>query len=95
MIYWVAIVLPDTDWSYAHIEESLYEEFSKISTKARVEEFKKMNKGLEKQMESELADPIALELNRPQEEMWHKIIKIYQSAVSDGQELLTKKAKSM
>jgi glycine cleavage system protein P-like pyridoxal-binding family len=87
--------LPDTDWSFAHIEESLYEEFTEISSKARVEEFKKMNKALEKQIESELADPIALELNRPQKEMWHRVIENYQSTVSGGEELLVKKSKSM
>jgi hypothetical protein len=94
LLSFAAIVLSDTDWSYAHIEESLYEEFTEISSKARVEEFKKMNKALEKQIESELADPIALELNRPQKEMWHKIIETYQSTVTDGEALLAKKAKS-
>jgi hypothetical protein len=90
-----AMSLSDTDWSFAHIEEALYEEFTEISSKARVEEFKKMNKTLEKQMGSELAEPITVELNRPQKDMWHKIIEAYQSTVSDGQELLAKKAKSM
>ncbi|CEP07813.1 hypothetical protein [Parasitella parasitica] len=89
-----AIILSDTDWSYSHEEELLNEEFTDISSRARVEEFKKMNKALEKQIESELADPVALELNRPEKEMWHKIIKIYKSTVSDGERLLAEKAKS-
>lgn len=53
-----------------------------------------MNKALEKQIESELADPVALELNRPESDMWHKIIKTYKTTVSDGEKLLAKKAKS-
>lgn len=86
--------MSDTDWSYAHEEELLNEDFTEISSRARVEEFKKMNKALEKQIESELADPIALELNRPESDMWHKIIETYKSTVSDGENLLAKKAKS-
>jgi hypothetical protein len=86
--------LSDTDWSFTHEEELLNEDFTEISSKARVEEFKKMNKALEKQIESELADPVALELNRPENDMWHKIIESYRNAVSDGEKLLAKKAKS-
>ncbi|CAO3615002.1 unnamed protein product [Mucor fragilis] len=89
-----AIILSDTDWSYAHEEELLNDDFTEISSRARVEEFKKMNKALEKQIESELADPVALELNRPESDMWHKIIKTYKTTVSDGEKLLAKKAKS-
>ncbi|KAI8642931.1 RHD3/Sey1 [Parasitella parasitica] len=89
-----AIILSDTDWSYSHEQELLNEDFTEISSRARVEEFRKMNKSLEKQIESELADPVALELNRPEKDMWHKIIEIYKSTVSDGEKLLAKKAKS-
>ncbi|CAO3619056.1 unnamed protein product [Mucor hiemalis] len=89
-----AILLPDTDWYYSHEEEVLKQDLSEISSRARIEEFKKMNKALEKQIEAELADPIALELNQPNVNMWHKIIESYQVTVSDGEQLLAKKAKS-
>ncbi|RCH82959.1 Protein sey1, partial [Rhizopus stolonifer] len=89
-----AILLSDTDWSFDHEKERMNEDLSEISSRARAAEFKKMNKALEKQVESELADPIALELNHPQEDMWHNIIKVYKSTVDDGKELLAKKAKS-
>ena len=70
------------------------EDFKEISSRARVQEFRKMNKALEKQMEAELSDPVALELNKPKGDMWHRVILIYRSAVSDGEKLLAKKAKS-
>ncbi|KAI7876131.1 RHD3/Sey1 [Mucor mucedo] len=89
-----AVLLPETDWSYAHEQELLAQDFDEISSKARTTEFKKMNKALEKQIELELADPVALELNRPEEHMWHKIIDIYNNTVADGEKLLAKNAKS-
>lgn len=88
------MLLPETDWSYAHEQELLAQDFDEISSKARTTEFKKMNKALEKQIELELADPVALELNRPEEHMWHKIIDIYNNTVADGEKLLAKNAKS-
>lgn len=90
----LAILLSDTDWSYSHEQELLNQDFTEISSRARVEEFRKMNKALEKQIEAELSDPIALELNKPEHEMWHNVIKTYLSTVSDGEKLLAKKAKS-
>ncbi|KAG2238023.1 RHD3/Sey1 [Thamnidium elegans] len=89
-----ATMLPETDWSYSREQELLTEDFKEISSKARTTEFKKMNKALEKQIETELADPIALELNQPTNDMWHKVIGAYKSTVSDGEKLLSKKAKS-
>lgn len=53
-----------------------------------------MNKALEKQIELELADPIVLELNQPENDMWHKIVEIYNTTVIEGEKLLTKNAKS-
>lgn len=70
------------------------QDLGEISSRARIEGFKKMNKALEKQIEAELSDPIALELNQPNVNMWHKIIESYQATVSDGEQLLAKKAKS-
>lgn len=90
----IAIMLDETDWSYAHEQDVLNQDFTEISSRARTEEFKKMNKALEKQITTELSDPIALELNRPEHDMWHKIIKTYKSTVSDGEKLLARKAKS-
>jgi hypothetical protein len=87
-------LLPETDWSYAHEEELLNNDFAEISLKARTEEFKKMNKALEKQITKELADPISVELNRPEDDMWHKVIGTYKKTVQDGEKLLAKKAKS-
>lgn len=93
-LYILATMLPETDWSYSHEQELLTEDFNEISSKARTTEFKKMNKALEKQIETELADIIALELNQPTNDMWHKVIGTYKSTVSDGKKLLSKKAKS-
>lgn len=42
----VAILLPETDWSYDSEYASLEEEFTEVSTKARTDEFKKMTKSL-------------------------------------------------
>ncbi|KAI9354914.1 RHD3/Sey1 [Pilaira anomala] len=89
-----ATMLPETDWSYSHEQELLNDDFKEISSKARTTEFKKMNKALGKQIETELADPIALELKQPKNDMWHKVIATYKSTVSDGEKLLSKKAKS-
>lgn len=94
LIFYLAILLPETDWSYAHEEELLNNDFTEISSRARAEEFKKMNKALEKQITKELSDPISLELNRPEDDMWHKIIGTYKATVQDGEKLLAKKAKS-
>lgn len=88
------MLLPETDWSYAHEQELLVQDFDEISSKARTTEFNKMSKALEKQIELELADPVALELNRPEDHMWHKIIEIYNNTVADGEKLLAKNAKS-
>lgn len=89
-----ATMLPETDWSYSHEQELLNDDFKEISSKARTTEFKKMNKALGKQIETELTDPIALELKQPKNDMWHKVIATYKSTVSDGEKLLSKKAKS-
>lgn len=90
----VAMLLTETDWSYSHEQDLLAQDMDEISLKARTTEFKKMNKALEKQIELELADPVALELSRPDDNMWHKIIEIYNTTVSDGEKLLAKNAKS-
>lgn len=44
--YDVAIVLPETDWSYDHEHSQLEEDFAKISAQARADEFRKMSKAL-------------------------------------------------
>lgn len=41
-----ALVLPETGWSYTNELNTLEEEFSQASTKARADEFKKMTKSL-------------------------------------------------
>lgn len=41
-----ALILPDTDWSYTNELNTLEEEFSQVSTKARTDEFRKMTKSL-------------------------------------------------
>ncbi|KAI9469940.1 MAG: RHD3/Sey1 [Benjaminiella poitrasii] len=89
-----AILLLDTDWSYEHEEQLLNEDLADVSAKARTKEFKKMNKALEKRIEAELSDPIALVLNRPEDDMWHKIIEQYKKTIKDGEELLAKQAKT-
>ncbi|KAI8883681.1 root hair defective 3 GTP-binding protein [Backusella circina FSU 941] len=88
------IILKDTDWSYEHERESLLEDLNEITAKARAEEFRKMNKALEKQITTELSDPVTLELNKPDHEMWHNVIKTYNSTVLDSEKLLAKKAES-
>ncbi|KAI8997170.1 RHD3/Sey1 [Pilobolus umbonatus] len=89
-----SITLEDTDWSYAHEQELLNQEFNEVSLNARVEEFKKMNKALEKKIQAELSDPVSLELNKPGPDMWKHIINLYNTTVLDGKQLLEKKAKS-
>jgi hypothetical protein len=89
-----AMVIEGTDWSYAHEEEALKEEFKELAAKARTKEFTKMSKALEKQIETELTDPVALELNRPGPDMWAKIISIYNATLADAEKVLAKQAES-
>ncbi|CEG72412.1 Putative Protein SEY1 [Rhizopus microsporus] len=89
-----AMIIEGTDWSYAHEEEALKEEFKELAAKARTKEFTKMSKALEKQIETELTDPVALELNRPGPDMWAKIISIYNATLADAEKVLAKQAES-
>ncbi|KAI9253274.1 RHD3/Sey1 [Helicostylum pulchrum] len=89
-----AVILPDTEWSYANELNTLEEEFSQASTKARTDEFKKMTKSLAKQVENELSEPVTLALNDPKPDAWHKIIQTYTNTVESGQTTLDKIAKS-
>ncbi|ORX56723.1 root hair defective 3 GTP-binding protein [Hesseltinella vesiculosa] len=78
------LVLADTDWSYQLDLEQLDEEFEKVSTKARADEFKKMSKALTKQVENDLAEPISLALNDPQPTTWSTILLAYKSTLERG-----------
>ncbi|KAI7858071.1 RHD3/Sey1 [Circinella umbellata] len=88
------MVLADTDWSYTHEHSQLEEDFAKVSAQARADEFKKMSKQLAKQVENELSEPVSLQLNNPNEKIWHNIIEAYKETVEHGQKTLVDKAKS-
>lgn len=92
--YRIAIVLPETDWSYESEYAQLQEDFSELSSKARADEIKKMTKALEKQVENDLSEPVSMALNNPSSDMWHKILSTYRTAKEHGQDTLVKKAKS-
>ncbi|KAI8337352.1 RHD3/Sey1 [Choanephora cucurbitarum] len=89
-----AILLSDTDWSFHSEEERMKEDFEAISSRARTEEYKKMHKVIEKQIESDLSDSISIELNRPDNHMWHKIVQVYKSIATHAESMLSHKAKS-
>ncbi|OBZ83027.1 Protein SEY1 [Choanephora cucurbitarum] len=89
-----AILLSDTDWSFHSEEERMKEDLEAISSRARTEEYKKMHKVIEKQIESDLSDSISIELNRPDNHMWHKIIQVYKSITTHAESMLSHKAKS-
>ncbi|KAL1918764.1 uncharacterized protein VTP21DRAFT_2786 [Calcarisporiella thermophila] len=75
------MVLPETDWQYERELRGLKDEFGKIKNEARGAQLSKIARQIESQLAAEIAEPISNCLNHPTDDMWLRLIVIYEDAV--------------
>jgi len=89
-----SIVLTETDWSFDEEFTQFQEGINEIAAKSRVDETKKMIKGLEKSIQAHVNEFVSLYFKTPTEDMWGKIISKFQEVLEKTEQQLLKKAKS-
>ncbi|KAJ1920421.1 Dynamin-like GTPase that mediates homotypic ER fusion [Tieghemiomyces parasiticus] len=70
-----ALVLDDTDWSYAQEAEQLRGELDVVTDQLRGEELKKVQRRMEKTVRTRFADTVPAVLNDPKPDMWGEVLR--------------------
>ncbi|KAG0031264.1 Dynamin-like GTPase that mediates homotypic ER fusion [Podila clonocystis] len=88
------IQLEETDWDFEEETVQLEQDLQELATVQREKELGKMVATLEKQVKTELEEPIKLALDRPGPGMWGRVVTAYQQAVQDGEAMLERRART-
>ncbi|QRW23775.1 GTP-binding protein [Rhizoctonia solani] len=87
-------LLPETDWSYDEELASLQQEFGTVADQLRADETKKMINSIERSVKRNIAEPVALHLNKPRMDMWDKLLKEFKEMLDKAEKTYIVKAKS-
>ncbi|RKP34552.1 RHD3/Sey1 [Dimargaris cristalligena] len=72
-----ALILEDTDWSYTAEAEQLEQELLVITDQLKEEEIKRLQRRLEKMVQSKFTEEVATLLNEPKEDMWSNVLRMF------------------
>lgn len=87
-------LLPETDWSYEEELTSLQQEFGVVADQLRADETKKMINSIERSVKRNIAEPVALHLNKPRMDMWDQLLKEFKDILEKAENTYLSKAKS-
>ncbi|KAG8688636.1 Dynamin-like GTPase that mediates homotypic ER fusion [Ceratobasidium sp. 423] len=87
-------LLPETDWSYDEELASLQQEFGVVADQLRADETKKMINSIERSVKRNIAEPVALHLNKPRMDMWDQLLKDFKETLDKAEKTYLNKAKS-
>ncbi|KAH9910461.1 root hair defective 3 GTP-binding protein [Fomitopsis serialis] len=83
-----------TDWSYDEEYELLQQEIRSVANQCRKDETKKMVNTIERNFKKQISEPVELALNRPEHDMWDKILKAFRENLAKAESSYLVKAKS-
>lgn len=89
-----AVLLADTDWTIDEEVAQLEGEIQSISDTMRVEETKKMVAQIERTFKKNIAEPVEMALNKPEADMWDKVLAAFRSTLEQAEATYLRKAKS-
>lgn len=89
-----AVLLADTDWTIDEEVAELNSEIQSISDTMRVEETKKMVAQIERTFKKNIAEPVEMALNKPEPDMWDKVLSAFRSTLEQAEATYLRKAKS-
>ncbi|KAJ1019402.1 hypothetical protein NDA16_004519 [Ustilago loliicola] len=89
-----AVLLADTDWTIDEEVAQLESEIQSISDTMRVEETKKMVAQIERTFKKNIAEPVEMALNKPEPDMWDKVLSAFRSTLEQAEATYLRKAKS-
>ncbi|CAE6527701.1 unnamed protein product, partial [Rhizoctonia solani] len=87
-------LLLETDWTYEEELTSLQQEFGIVADQLRADETKKMINSIERSVKRNIAEPVALHLNKPRTDMWDQLLKEFKDTLDKAEKTYLNKAKS-
>lgn len=88
------LLLEDTDWGIEDEFEQLKEDMKLISDNARIDETRKMLNNIEKNFKKNVNEFLEIQLGKPDEKMWDRILNGFKEFMGKSEEVYLKKAKS-
>lgn len=88
------LLLEDTDWGIEDEFEQLKEDMKLISDNARIDETRKMLNNIEKTFKKNVNEFLEIQLGKPDEKMWDRILNGFKEFMGKSEEIYLKKAKS-
>lgn len=73
-----AVTIDGTGWSYSHDRELLVEDIDEMTSRLRKDEMTRVIDRLEKQVKTELEEPVALAFGKPRAEIWDVLIEEFE-----------------
>ncbi len=89
-----AVLLADTDWTIDDEVAQLEGEIQSISDTMRVEETKKMVAQIERTFKKNIAEPVEMALNKPEADMWDKVLAAFRATLEQAEATYLRKATS-
>ncbi|UTT93676.1 hypothetical protein NDA17_000953 [Ustilago hordei] len=89
-----ALLLADTDWTIDDELAQLDSEIQSISDTMRVEETKKMVAQIERTFKKNMAEPVQMALNKPEPDMWDRVLTAFRTTLEQAEATYLRKAKS-
>ncbi|KAH9948961.1 protein SEY1 [Amylocystis lapponica] len=87
-------LLEDTEWSYEEELSFLRDEVRSVADQCRKDETKKMVNLIERNFKRQIAEPVEIQLNRPEPSMWDNILTVFRSVLENAEATYLAKAKS-
>jgi protein SEY1 len=69
-----AVVVEGTDWTFDHDRELLAQDIEGMTSRLRKEEVARIIERMEKQVKSELEEPVALAFSKPSDTIWDELM---------------------
>ncbi|CCL98665.1 uncharacterized protein FIBRA_00667 [Fibroporia radiculosa] len=83
-----------TDWSYDDELGLLKEEVRGVADQCRKDETKKMVNVIERNFKKQISEPVEIALNKPESDMWDKVLSSFRSTLQKAESSYLAKAKS-
>jgi len=87
-------LVEDTDWSYDEELTLLKEEVRSVADQCRKDETKKMVNIIERNFKKQISEPVEIYLNKPEPDMWDKILTVFRETLAKSESSYLTKAKS-
>ncbi|KAF9816747.1 hypothetical protein IEO21_03909 [Rhodonia placenta] len=87
-------LVEDTDWSYDDELNLLKEEVRSLADQCRRDETKKMVNVIERNFKKQISEPLEIALNKPEPDMWDRVLTVFRQTLEKAESSYLAKAKS-